>query len=56
VTLSSFVDPLHPVVLYGMFSGTIWLGGMTSSQVVATGWHDEAEKLPASSIWSVALA
>jgi hypothetical protein len=39
-----------------MFSGTVWLGGMTSIQFVATGIHDDAGKLAASSIWRVALA
>jgi len=43
VTVSSFCDPLQACEEYGMLSGTVWFGGMTSSQVVFTGLQSDGE-------------
>ncbi|HXW88007.1 MAG TPA: hypothetical protein VEJ42_07090 [Streptosporangiaceae bacterium] len=33
VTVSSCAEPWHAIESYEMYSGTVWLGGMTASQV-----------------------
>ena len=34
---------LHACELNGTYSGTVWFGGITASQVAFVGWHFDAE-------------